>query len=350
MKSMKLKQSLIIAILLGLIGLVGWEMYWRSKPDYYKANLEDDRYLWAEHRAKVESATNKDIVILGSSRTGFNFNTHIWEQTQGIKPINLSANGKPPGPFLEDIVENTNFNGTIVLGITPLMWFGSSDNQRWDDAKLWVDHYHNQTYAQKLGHWVSKPLERNLVMLTSSELQFFNDLDLKSFIRRAYIQSSRPDNRFILLNFGYNDEDRNLIMFPSMVSNPDFAEEIQNTWAGFLPSIPDHSAVEDAIPEIIEQYVPMIEKLKARGGRIIFIRHKAEDGWNKHTKRLLPREKVWDKFVERIDCPMYHFEDYDFMSKYTLPDWSHMNAEDAKTYTKDMVNKLIKDNHLQKTN
>ncbi|WP_345193696.1 hypothetical protein [Algibacter agarivorans] len=36
------------------------------------------------------------------------------------------------------------------------------------------------------------------------------------------------------------------------------------------------------------------------------------------------------------------------MSKYTLPEWSHMNAEDAKTYTKDMVNKLISDGHLIK--
>ncbi|GAA4955169.1 hypothetical protein GCM10023314_31110 [Algibacter agarivorans] len=49
-----------------------------------------------------------------------------------------------------------------------------------------------------------------------------------------------------------------------------------------------------------------------------------------------------------MNCPGYHFEDYEFMSKYTLPEWSHMNAEDAKTYTKDMVNKLISDGHLIK--
>lgn len=347
---MNLKKSLFLAIFMSAIGLVSWELYWRSKPDYYRANLEDDRYLWSEHRAKVASATKKDVVLLGSSRTGFNFNTHFWEKVQGIKPINLTANGKPPGPMLEDIVENTDFNGTIVLGVTPLMWFGANDNQRWYDAKLWVDHYHKQTYAQKLGHQISKPLERNLVMLTSSELEFYNDLDLKSFIRKIHIPSSRPDTRFPLLNFGYNDEDRNLIMFPAMVSNPDFAKKIQNTWNLFLPTIPDYEVIKESIPSIIEQYVPMIEKFKARGGKIIFIRHKAENDWNMHTERLLPRDKVWDEFVKRIDCPTYHFEDYEFMSKYTLPDWSHMNAEDAKTYTKDMVAQLIKDNHLQKAN
>ncbi|MGB5822316.1 MAG: hypothetical protein WBG90_22730 [Saonia sp.] len=347
---MKLKQSFLIAVLLSTISLCSWELHWRSQPDYYKANLEDDRYLWAEHRAKVEKATSNDVVILGSSRTGFDFNTHIWEEVQGVKPINLSTNGKPPGPFLEDIVEHTEFNGTIVIGITPLMWFGSNDNQRWRDAKLWVHHFHNQTYAQKLGFWVSKPLERNLVMLTSSELEFFNDLDLKSLIKRIHIKSSRKDNGFKLLNFGYNDEDRNLIMFSSMVTNPDFAKKVQEVWNGFLPGIPDYEVIKDGIPAIIDQYVSTIDKFKARGGKIIFIRHKAEDGWNKHTKRLLPRAMVWDKFIERIGSPAYHFEDYEFMSKYTLPDWSHMNPEDAKSYTKDMVNQLIKDKHLQKTN
>ena len=90
----------------------------------------------------------------------------------------------------------------------------------------------------------------------------------------------------------------------------------------------------------------LVNTFKARGGKIIFIRHKAEDGWNKHATRMMPRNKVWDKFIQTVNCPGYHFEDYEFMSKYYLPDWSHLNAEDAKTYTKDIVNKLIEDGHL----
>lgn len=346
---MELKKSLLIAIVLSLFGLVSWEGYWRLKPDYYKAVLEDDRYLWAEERAKVETAAKEDVIIIGSSRTGFNFNTHIWEDVQGIKPINLSTDGKPPGPFFEDIVFNTSFNGTIVIGITPLMWFDLKENARWNDAKKWADHYHNQTYAQKLGYLISKPLQRNLVMLTSSELEFYNDLDLKSLINRIYIDiDGRPDNRFKLPNFSYHDEDRNLIMLPIMTINPDFAKQVQNVWNQFLPYLPDYKFIKNEIPIILDNYLVVINKFKARGGKIIFIEHKAEKGWNKHSNRMLPRKKVWDKFVEAANCPAYHFEDYEFMSKYTLPDWSHMNAVDAKSYTKDVVNQLIKDGHLTK--
>ncbi|KQC31558.1 hypothetical protein [Flagellimonas eckloniae] len=346
---MKLKQSLLIAILLSIISLAAWEIHWRSKPDYYRANLEDDRYLWAQHKAKVASATENDVVIIGSSRTGFDFNTHVWEEVQGSKPINLSTNGKPPLPFLEDIVENTDFNGTLILGVTPLLCFSPGVEQRNLEAKMWVEHYHNQTYAQKLGFWVSKPLERNLVMLTSSELKFYNDLDLKALINTISIgERIPPAPKF--LNFGYNDEDRNLIMFSSMVTKPEFAEKVQNVWNSFLPYIPDYEVIKDVVPTIIEKYQEPAKKFKARGGKIILVRHKAENEWNMHTKRILPKNKVWDKFVELLDCPAYHFEDYGFMSKHTLPDWSHMNAEDAKTYTADLVNQLIKDKHLQKTN
>jgi hypothetical protein len=344
---MHLKQSLIIALTLGIISVTAWELYWRTKPEYYKAVLEDDRYLWAEQRAKVETATKDDIILIGSSRTGFNFNTHIWKEVQGIKPINLSTDGKPPGPFLKDIIETTSFNGTIIVGITPLFWFDLPNNPWWQPANQWIDHYHNQTYAQKLGYFLSKPLQRNLVMLTSSELEFYNDLDLKSLINRLSTPG-RIEELPPLYNFSYHDEDRNLMMLPIMKDDPEFAKKITSVWNGFLPTIPGFEFIKDDIPEIIAYYKTLIDAFKARGGKIIFVRHKAEEPWNKVTKRFLPREQVWDNFVETVDCPAYHFEDYEFMSKHTLPDWSHMYVDDAKIYTKDFVNKLIKDGHLKK--
>jgi hypothetical protein len=343
---MKLKLSFVIAIVITSIGLISWEAYWRSKTETYKAVIEDDRYLWAEHRAKVEVATDQDIILIGSSRSGFNFNTHIWEDVQGLKPINLSTNGKPPGPFFSDIVENTDFNGTLVIGITPLFWFGVPETPRWRDAKQWINHYQNQTYAQKLGYQLSKPLQRHLVMLTASELNFYNDLDLKSLVNRFSIPGRVPES-LPLYNFSYHDEDRNLMMFPIMRDDPDFAKSITDVWNDFLPGIPTFEVIKDEIPDIITYYKDLVDKFKARGGKLIFVRHKAEEPWNKVSERYLPRKYTWDVFVKTVDCPAYHFEDYNFMSKHTLPDWSHMYTNDAKIFTKDFVEQLIKDGQLK---
>ncbi|WP_422106397.1 hypothetical protein [Winogradskyella sp.] len=345
---MNLKTSFIVGCSLTLISLIVWETYWRTKPELYRAVLEDDRYLWAEQRAKVKNTTKEDIVIIGSSRTAFNINTHIWKTVQGIQPINLSTDGKPPGPFLEDIVYNTDFKGTIIAGVTPLLWFSPPNNQRWLDAKSWVNHYHEQTPAQKLGHQLSKPLQRHLVMLTNSELEFYNDLDLKSLINTIHLPNDRLGDQFMLYNFSYRDEDRNIMMLPIMIEDSLYAKRITNVWNSFLPSLPSYNNVKDIFPLQFSRFKQVVDDFKAKGGQIIFIRHKAEPPWYDHAQRMMPRAMVYDKFIETVDCPSYHFQDYPFMSKYRLPDWSHMYVEDAITYTEDLVNQLIKDQLIQK--
>ncbi|WP_053971578.1 hypothetical protein [Mangrovimonas sp. ST2L15] len=346
---MNLKKSLLIAIALSLISLISWELYWRSNTDYYIAYLEDDRNLYAEERAKAETATSQDIILLGASRTGYNFNTWTWKEEMGIQPIHLTANGKPPKPFFKDIVNNTNFNGTLIIGVTPVAFFdifGTDDRMR--VANLWVDHYYNRTPAQKLGFILSKPLQRTFVFLTASEAKSYNDLDLKSLIGTISLSNRVPNSNFKLKNIGYNDEKRNLLMFPRLTDNKFYQKEITDEWDKVIPTLPIYEDIKDEIPRVFEEYKILIDKFKKRGGKIIFIRHKAEEGWNKYSKRMLPRDLVWDKFIEMSGCPGYHFEDYPFMSKYYLPDWSHLNMEDAKVYTRDMVNQLIKDGHLKK--
>ncbi|TNJ43201.1 hypothetical protein KFZ70_10965 [Tamlana fucoidanivorans] len=345
---MKLKQSFTFALVLTIASITIWELYWRTQTDYYIAYLEDDRNLWSQERAKVEKATSEDIILLGASRTGYNFNTHAWEDTQGIKPINLTGNGKPPQPFIEDVINNTKFNGTLVIGVTPLAFFDSSFRR--NVTKQWVKHYYDRTYSQRLGFELSKPLKRNLVMLSASEAKSYNDLDLKSLINRISIDDDRiKGDKFKLVNIGYNDEYRNLIMFPRLTNNPAYQKEITDEWDKVIPGVPDYSKkVENTVQREIKTLSVLVKKFKGRGGKVIFVRHKAEEGWNKHTKRMMPRDKVWNSFIKAIECPGYHFEDYEFMSKHTLPEWSHMNAEDAKTYTKDMVYQLIKDGHLKK--
>ena len=61
---MKLKQSLIIAVVLGILSIMTWEFYWRSQgyyPDY-----DNDDALWANQRNRVNKASKDDIILIGS--------------------------------------------------------------------------------------------------------------------------------------------------------------------------------------------------------------------------------------------------------------------------------------------
>lgn len=121
---MNLKQSLIIALVLSIAALGAWELYWRSKG--YFPNLDDDKYLWAKTRAKVEKATENDVVLVGSSRVLFDIQLDVWEKMTGIRPIQLANPGASPLPVFHDLVENTDFKGTAIVGVTPPLFFSTT--------------------------------------------------------------------------------------------------------------------------------------------------------------------------------------------------------------------------------
>ena len=66
---MNLKKSLIIAVTLSIVSLTAWELYWRSQG--FRTDLDDNEALWAVQRERVEKATDKDILLMGSSRVLF---------------------------------------------------------------------------------------------------------------------------------------------------------------------------------------------------------------------------------------------------------------------------------------
>ena len=144
---MKLKQSFIIAILLAIISIITWEFYWRSQGNY--PTLNDERSLWAITRSNVEKATKDDVVILGASRAFFDIQLQTWESITGRMPIQLASTGSSPLPTFHDIVNNTNFTGTILIGVTPGLFFSTTNPQAfpWNRPQTKVDYYKKRTYA-----------------------------------------------------------------------------------------------------------------------------------------------------------------------------------------------------------
>ena len=75
------------------------------------------------HRANVETATGDDVVILGSSRAYFDIQLNEWEAATGKKPIQLASTGSSPLPTFNDIVNNTDFKGTVIVGVRLAYYF-----------------------------------------------------------------------------------------------------------------------------------------------------------------------------------------------------------------------------------
>ena len=98
---------------------------------------------------------------LSESTITFDIQLDEWEKETGKRPIQLACVGSSPLPVFHDLVENTNFKGTILVGVTPGLFFSTTFPQArpWEWPQSRVDYYHRRTYAQRANHILSIPLQ-----------------------------------------------------------------------------------------------------------------------------------------------------------------------------------------------
>jgi len=339
---MKLKKSFLIAIVLGVIGLASWEIYWRSQG--YYPTLNDEKALWAMHRKNVDTATPEDYIIIGSSRAFFDIQIKEFEKATGKKPIQLSSTGSSPLPAFHDIVNNSDFNGTIIIGVSPGLFFSTTFPGAfpWKRIQSKIDHFNDRTYAQKLNYQLSIPLQKNLVFLSADEEEWADDIDLKSLLRNVQIGnrtgSPSPPPFYY---FGDIDIHRNMRMTPKTVKDTAFANTVIKVWGFFGGGSPppDKKAT-------MSFFLDDLKKFRARGGNAILIRCPSSGNVRMGEREKLPRTAFWNDLVKQSNLKAYHFEDYDSLKHLTCPEESHLSGSDADLFTRELLKIMKKDGAL----
>lgn len=343
---MKLKQSLITALTLCIIGVFTWENYWRSQG--YFPTLNDNKALWALARSHVEDATEDDVVILGSSRAYFDIQQNEWQEITGKKPIQLASTGSSPLPTFHDIVNNTNFHGTVIIGVTPGLFFSTTYPfaMPWERPQSKVDYYKNQTYAQKLNFQLSIPLQKNLVLMSADEEEWVDDIDLKSLLRNIQI-----GNRSVgpsvppFHNFGNVTIPRNINMMARTVTDTAFANGVIKVWHFFGKGAPPPDK-ESTMSFFMED----LKKFKAKGGNAVLVRCPSSGGVRIGENMGLPRIDYWDDLVKQSKLKSYHFEDYEQFKDLKCPEESHLSIKDAQFFTTELAKLIYNDDVLTNTN
>lgn len=341
-------RSVWLALAILVPAIVIWEWHWRS--DGYPRSPDDNKHLWAENRGKVKNMGPDDVVLIGSSRVFYDIRLDVWEEVTGRKPLQLAMAGSSPMPALIDIVDKTDFNGTLLIGVTPPLYFlGAGPGMNfWDRPYKWIEHYHQRTYAQRFNHWVGKPFQASFAFLENDEDEFFNDLNLRTLIDRIPYKGRvevPPPFPF----FGYVDGDRNMTMLDKVTADTAYAGMIKRIWQYFITGgpPPDSAWVVQQRAKVLELSVDYIDRFRARGGNVVFVRCPSSEWFLMVEDAGFPREHNWDVLLEQTRAPGYYFQDYDVLNKYSPPEWSHLSTPDAKTFTRDLVTLMQKDGVLR---
>lgn len=336
---MQLKKSVLIAAVLCFAMITGWELYWRSQGR--ETNIDDNTALYASQRALLKKPNNNQVVFIGSSRILFDIQKDIWREKTGTEPVMLAAQGASPLPALRDIVENTDFKGLIVVGVTPGLFFSTTFQQAPPMSRVQdrLDYFYKQTYAQRLNQWLSVPLQKNLVFITAADEAWDSDVDLKTLLYQIQIGERAgpypaPFNQFEDVSL-----DRNVQMTARTTNDTAYANTIKKAWIDMISGGEMPPPDKDGVISYVIKYA---NQFKARGGQIVFVRCPA-DGFFEIEKEIAPRASFWDSLLIRSDSRGYHYEDYPQLQNLHLPESSHLSKEDADVFTTELIAIMQKD-------
>lgn len=342
---MNLQYSAILAVVLSLIGLTAWEIYWRQQG--FSPTLDDDDELYAIHRSKVNDASEDDVVIVGSSRAYFDLQLNEWEKITGKRPIQLAIEGASPQYVFDDIVNNTDYKGTIVVGVTEFLFFSTLYPQADPNSQptMRAEYMKKRTYAQRLNHKLSIPLQKNLAFV--SNVTGTDGIKLNALLKKIKIGNRIEDPMPPFHVFAEVDETRNLRMTSITENDTAYANTIKKVWLFFLNQAAE-SGMKPEKEETTAFFLKNLEKFKARGGKVILVRCPSSGQFYEIEKMAVAREEYWNPLVEKANVPAYFFDDFEEYKNYECPEWSHLSGKDADDFTRKFVTTLVKDGHLKK--
>jgi hypothetical protein len=320
----------IFSLGLVLSFVIAWECYWRSQG--FEISYNDDESLWAHTRKQIYESSPSRPVVIGSSRIKFDLDIPTWESISGKKPIQLAMEGTTPRPVLSDLANDTTFKGTVLVGVVEVLFFAPDHSPFEIQANKKLAAYPKWSLSQQFSFLLNNFLESKLIFLQESTFS------LGSLLKRLPIES-RP-GVFVFpnfhLKFSYVHPDRQNTLTPDLVKDPLIQEQVQGVWKKLIFTAKP-GVGGDTLTGIIQSVKASVDKIKARGGQVVFIREPSNGPYLEVEKKLFPRDAYWDRLLKDTQCVGIHFEDYPALSKYTCPEWSHLSQQDAVTFTQDLV-------------
>lgn len=326
----------VIVVLIVLAAAAAWELHVRSLG--YAPTLNDTNDLWVQARRSV---TPESVVIIGESRPLFDLDLDELEKGLGKRPVQLAIVGSCAFPILANLAADEKFHGTIICSIVPGMFFAPG-GPLLDASEKALKRYRDQTLAQRASHYLGMFLEERVAFLKQE------DLTLEQLLKRLPIPN-RPNAQVgptFPPYFQTVDRERRARMTEKAAQPGELQTRIQQIWLPLFTPPPPPSYVPrevfgehmgKAINARFQDTAKAVEKLRARGGKIVFVRFPNNGELKALEDRLNPRARDWERLLGDTKVPGIYFEDYPELASFTCPEWSHLSAGDSVEFTKRLV-------------
>lgn len=331
MENKNLAKAGLFTAFLVITFIAGWEYYLRSKG--IRPSYDDGEALWSDKRAMIYEPADKATVFIGSSRHKYDLDIATWKKITGDNPIQLAMEGQSPLPVLDDLANDKNFKGKLVIDVTEILFF-STNPRNTTVPKTRIAYYKKRTPAERFSFDVNHVLESEFVFLDKDYFSLNALLDRLKIPKRKGV-FSLPCN--CPRDFENTSFDRQNIMTDEFLTDTNLQNQVKGLWTFYAKNTSEPPPSGAKLDSILQKVKYDCDKILARGGKIIFVRTPSSGPFLMGEKMGYPRQKYWDRILAITHLPGIYFEDYPAIAHFQCPEFSHLQQSDAIIYTKNLI-------------
>ena len=308
-------------LLLAALAVTTWELALRTGGE--SPLLVDDEDLWAMQLDRA-LAHPEGIAILGASRTVYGIDAELVEQRTGMPAAMLAVAGHYPLAALRHLALQSEFRGLVIVGIDARGLLKDYRNMQ----ERFVEHHRIRwSPARRIHRTILSVLQPHLLLLRP-------EYSLVNLVKRWAGGHPLPRDEYRITRTA---DRSSRIHFDEMETERIRARNVANFarlyQASRIPS-PDEFVAD------LAELPRWVRRIESRGGRVVFFRDPVAGEHLALDESNLPRERYWNRVAEAYGLTMLDFRDSARFAGFTLPDNSHISADQVPAMTSALVDEL----------
>jgi len=312
--------ALIVMVLLILLTSL-WE--WRMRtlelvPGDVGANYD----RWAELRRQVDKR-DVPVAIIGDSRILFDSDLDRTAQLTGVRPLQLAIAGGSGVPILENLADDPHFKGLAIVGMAETAYFDTQyaavRPQKALDLSRW------ESPSKRGSFLIQRVISHDLAMLDDdyqlSTLVFRLDQDWRSGVKGPHDEVWKAQE---------TAAGGQTWIWRRLEHDQRMSEHTRNVWHQLYPSKP---LGDESIQPVLVRTKIAVDKIRARGGDVVFVRPPSASDLRTVEDKHLPRAKGWDALLAYTHTNGIHIDNLPAVQNLTLPEESHLSRACATVFT-----------------
>lgn len=331
---------LIIVFFVGFISF--FEIKMRARG--WVPSFSDSRDLWSYHRKRASELGSNALILVGASRIQLGIDLDEIRNNTDLEPIQLAIDGTSPVPVMENLARDPQVNGIIILSLDEGQIKPDYSGEKSNEWVKFYDDYFNSGKFMEPFRFVN-----NKVKMLISE-RFITKMEgARPFtVIYSYIFDPSPSANYLVLHKDRSrSADYEKVVMPHFYAERvarHFGNQLVKGETTFRIFFETYShAIENIQPADNSEFLSGIDlllkdvqQIENRGGRVIFVRLPTDKLIWETDRKKYPREYFWNELAKRHDKTI-HFMDYQSLQKYNLPDGSHLDYRDKKSFTRELM-------------